>query len=625
MKKILVILSLLAFFGGLSLQAAPVSRDRALDIAKKVFAAQPATKAVGDVKLIWDGEDVATKAAVNPAFYVFTRDGGGFVIIAGDDNVTPVLALSDHNDFKVEDMPENVKWWMERMKAYVRATTTQAPEVHDQWLKYTGTKSGPFPDDEVTVTKEILTPEWDQGYEYHGRQLFNSKCPKDNSNRYTITGCVAAAIGEVMTTLSGIYPALMPTHGEGTVPAYTAASGFKSASTPENPYTLDPEYNYNWAGLRTLMNKTAIHAAVDEGGTDNIALLDNLDQLLADLGAVMQANYSYNNTSAFTMDIPEKIATYFPPFNKAAYYEYASSYTAHQWREKLKGQLAQRPIIYNGRTQDGVYGHAFVFDGYGTHSGNDVFHVNFGWNGQYNGYYVETNLDSDGTPEFNYSWQCGAIFDFYPEPSSTFTKLEAFAANGQEDTYPGVRAELSSGSYYYLYYTIMNMGSQDYNGQIKFAVKKKSGSIQDIEGSNTNFNVQSHRGTGYGIGPYEITNISFGDQVICLYKDGTEWKQLPGPVASTVSEWPLTPAAFIKKKDSYHQNDWFDFELMNNGYVYNGTKWTITDPDGNSQVLNQADKEFQFTKKGQYKIEAATAATVGGAVIEKIVTYITVN
>ena len=58
---------------GILLQAAPVSQSRALDVARKVFAAQPATKAAGDVKLIWDGEDIATKANVQPAFYVFGR------------------------------------------------------------------------------------------------------------------------------------------------------------------------------------------------------------------------------------------------------------------------------------------------------------------------------------------------------------------------------------------------------------------------------------------------------------------------------------------------------------------------------------------------------------------------
>ncbi|MBQ4022126.1 MAG: Spi family protease inhibitor, partial [Bacteroidales bacterium] len=82
----------------MTLQAGPVSADRALEVAKKALP-QPATKASGDLKLIWNGENAATKAAGQPAFYVFGRDAGGFVIIAGDDNVQPVLAISETNEF----------------------------------------------------------------------------------------------------------------------------------------------------------------------------------------------------------------------------------------------------------------------------------------------------------------------------------------------------------------------------------------------------------------------------------------------------------------------------------------------------------------------------------------------
>ncbi len=79
--------------GGLTLQAAPVSQSRALEVAKVVLAAQqPATKA------------------------------------AGDDNVRPVLALSQESDFAVEDMPSNVKWWMEQLKGFVRAQKVQTPQ-----------------------------------------------------------------------------------------------------------------------------------------------------------------------------------------------------------------------------------------------------------------------------------------------------------------------------------------------------------------------------------------------------------------------------------------------------------------------------------------------------------------
>ena len=163
MKRIITIIGAFFLFGGLTLQAAPVTPERALDVAKKVFAAQSATKSVGNVKLIWDGEFDVTTKSVQPAIYVVARDGGGFVIIAGDDNVEPVLAVSDHNEFKVEDMPANVRWWMDRMKAYVRSVRTQSPVVREKWDRLVSTKGMVDDGTNVTVVSDQLTQEWGQG------------------------------------------------------------------------------------------------------------------------------------------------------------------------------------------------------------------------------------------------------------------------------------------------------------------------------------------------------------------------------------------------------------------------------------------------------------------------------
>ena len=75
---------LLAVSASLSLHAAPVTPDQAMDIAKKIFSAQSVRKSgSSSLKLIWDGEEVATKAT-QPAFYVIARDGGGFGTQGGD-------------------------------------------------------------------------------------------------------------------------------------------------------------------------------------------------------------------------------------------------------------------------------------------------------------------------------------------------------------------------------------------------------------------------------------------------------------------------------------------------------------------------------------------------------------
>ena len=634
--RVFTFLSALLIFGG-SLSAAPVSSSRALDIAKKIFAAQPATKAVGgSLRIVWDGEEVATKAAAQPAFYVIARDGGGFVIIAGDDNVMPVLAISDRSEFKVEGMPDNVKWWMDRMKAYVRATTGQTLEVGEAWAAFTTTKSGLIPGG-VTVTNEILTPEWGQGLIYKEQIIYNSKCPIVQGKN-TITGCVATAIGEVMTTLSGIYTSAMPASGSGTIEPYSLPSGYDpavytTAATEGHPYVLSA--NYDWANLRTLKDTATIKRTVERGSGADLALIENMNQLLADVGAVMHACYSIDDTGAYTEQTPDFIATYFG-FNKVAYFDLAANYSARQWREKLKEQLAVRPIVYSGRTQDNKFGHAFVFDGYGTYQGNDVFHVNFGWNGWCNGYYYETNLD---TPRgYNFSWKCGAVFDFYPAPESVYPKIIQMDAPGmayvfgdEDSGFKPVPSLGEGGDRFTLLGWFWNAGHELYSGASKLVLKDKAGKIK-AEGEPRSVSLDS----GYGWPTMDFSDIkfdvsyAFGDYLEIYSStddDPAKWERIHigGNPSQIVSALPIYPVAFIRTEDSYKVGDWFEFALMNHDQIYAGTRWTFTDPDGKAVTIDQSEWEFQLTKKGLWIIEAAVAPEVGAAPVKTITAYISVS
>ena len=124
--------------------------------------------------------------------------------------------------------------------------------------------------------------------------------------------------------------------------------------------------------------------------------------------------------------------------------------------------------------------------------------------------------------------------------------------------------------------------------------------------------------------------MSLGDRIVLQYTtddENTVWQQAEGSVTAErfIDELPLMPAAFIRTKASYQLNDWFDLALMNHDKIYAGTEWTFTDPDGNAVTIRQSDDEFQLTKKGRWKIEAAVAPAVGDPVTETLVTYIKVQ
>ena len=616
MKKIFIIIALAAFCGGISLQASPVSPEKALDVARKIFEAQKVTKADSQtIRIVWDGEfdsAPANRDAVQPAFYVVARDGGGWVMVAGDDNVRPVLGISTDGRFETDGMPDNVRWWMETIKQSVRSAKTQTLEAKEQWGKYIDTRADNASIEGVpTNTVDRFTPEWDQGNndEYlFQRPVYNSKCPKIGSV-YTLTGCVATALGEVLTYQSGQTGVSVPTKGTGSVGGYEPIF---SGDVAPAAYDLGTEYL--WSELRTLTDWSAIRAAISDGKE---YLLDNLAQLLADLGAAMHASYNTDGTSASAS--PYYMAEHFG-FNKAAYYDEAANYPLNKWIGKLKDEIDRRPVVFSANSS--TSGHAFVLDGYGTYQEGTVFHVNFGWSGIDNGYYYVDNLDAGGG--HNYLYNCDAIFDFFHAPDSVYpANLEAIY--GGSERWSGIYAKCLSGNNYSLSYIFLNRSNAIYNGQIKFMLQKKDGTNQSIPNSTINISLDPWNYIGNSIN-VTLDGYSFGDRVVCFFKDGDDWKLLGCQAGTAISEWPLMPSAFILTESSYSVGDAFFFRLMNNDKRYIGTTWTVTDPDGQSNTYLQSEDDwFELTESGKYKIEAAVAETVGGDVIENIVTYITVG
>lgn len=626
-RLFLILAACLAALAGHQLNAGPVSPGRALEIGKRLLEGPSTRGGEARVSIIWDGE--TTPSAQTPAFYVIGRDGGGFVILSADDNARPVLGISEHGRFETKDMPENVRWWMERMKAYVRKQVVPDEKAASQWASLSPTRADGHITGTVTVRKEFQTPEWNQGNTdsyYFGQQVFNKYCPQ-SSGGLTVTGCVATAMAELLTTLSGLYPDDMPAKGQGTVGGYSAGSNYVA------PPAYELTTTYDWAGLRTLTGTAAIRKAIEEGKT---ALLDNLGHLLADCGAIAQAVYSVNGTSAgsgsnVVRGFAEHLYT-----SKTAHTESESLYTPTQWKRMLKEELEKHPLLYSGQSPS-MGGHAFLFDGYGLFEGDDVFHVNFGWSGACNGYYFYDNLDTgDG---FIYSDHgMTAIFDFYPDARQSttypkkikyipFTLSDGSAYNGitaQGDVLPDQSVVIQVGG-------VQNAGSEDFTGEFRIWREDKDGNKIGDSLYARSYQNNPLRPNYYSYAWFSrwFSDISWGDKLVGYYStdsDNTVWERIIAPTDGTiVEEMPLVPAAFIRTESSYAVGDSFLLRIMNYSQPYAGTVWTITTPDGGTVTLRQAEGEFTLTQPGKYKIVAAIAPKNDEAVVEKVVTYITVR
>ncbi|MDN4753927.1 C10 family peptidase [Porphyromonadaceae bacterium W3.11] len=105
----------------------------------------------------------------------------------------------------------------------------------------------------------------------------------------------------------------------------------------------------------------------------------------------MNFDYAYNGGSgAIHGDVPPALYRHYG-YPKTVQNVRRSDFDDATWTQMLKKELDnRRPVQYGGTGSGG--GHSFVLDGYDS---TDLFHVNWGWAGQSNGWFKLNALDPD--------------------------------------------------------------------------------------------------------------------------------------------------------------------------------------------------------------------------------------
>ena len=425
MKRLLhfqFLLVLLLALGYSPLQAKRITQWQAQQQAYSFWGKQMPQKAKAKSR-------AASTASRSDAYYVFNNDAGGFVIIAGDDAVTPVLGYTSTGSFDAENLPDGLK---DLLKSYER----QIAALGDNYVaNRTATRAG------FTGEKLLKTAEWNQ------YAPFNKYTP----NNY-VTGCVATA-GAIVMKHHG-YPA--------------KGTGSHSYTWNGKTLTANFEHDYDWANMPAKYDGT------------NDAAFDGVARLMADLGVAVEMQYAKNGSGAYIGDMISALQKYFG-YSKLTHLAYIYDMEAEAWNAKLRGEIdANRPILYSA-SDASAGGHSFIIDGYKDES----FSVNWGWGGYCNGFYQigALNPESEGRPTGDkYNMGQTAVIGLQPSDGTEKISTMGFLkVSGQlqalnmnvTDVKKGQRGAIFSAP-------IGNTGDRSFTGEVVVALMNAKGEMREI-------------------------------------------------------------------------------------------------------------------------------------------------
>jgi endo-1,4-beta-mannosidase len=179
MKKIILFIHFLLIFS-LSFSA-PVSESKAKEIAQKYYKYVVGNSKSYSINTI--NEYFYNKTIT---MYIVNFNDGGFVIVASDDNIDPILAYSETNTAPAAVTNSEVKWWLDTYSKQIEYVILNTIENKSAQLKWLAIETEKF----SAPTKDVLpllTTTWDQ------MGAYNDFCPGN-----TPVGCVATAMAQVM-------------------------------------------------------------------------------------------------------------------------------------------------------------------------------------------------------------------------------------------------------------------------------------------------------------------------------------------------------------------------------------------------------------------------------------------
>ena len=334
--QVLMFIIALVFCMPLTITSKPITAQQAFKIAQK-YLQLPAKQLTRSASNHNHSNQVAP-------YYVYNdTKNKSFVIVSGNTEMGEILAYSTESSFEEQSANPGAQLLLNAYREAFEVVSTGKNVAGVTRAVAQSTK----------VVKPLLQTSWGQGHPYNQRTGYN------------YTGCVATAIAQVMKYHE------WPVQGQGENEYTVSFDGTKK-------HVNFAESRYDWSNM---VPRYGYYYPSTAQQNDAVALL------MRDCGYAVNMQYSENSSSSTGYAALHAMKNYFQydVVLIAKYNEGIESFVRIIKKELTNGF----PLYIEGMPEGGRSGHAWVLDGVDK---DGLFHMNFGWNGQSDGYYSLTAL-----------------------------------------------------------------------------------------------------------------------------------------------------------------------------------------------------------------------------------------
>lgn len=502
MKRTITLLSFL-LFSATVLFANPVDPEKALETATEFWKSKVGKSSAAGMKRI--GVDRMSKAAgriaveeKNPQFYIFTAENNnGFVIVSGDDELPAIVGYSTDATNYTTEMSNALVAWLGEYSEYVdevRAGIIEPVQVRAA----AGTRVEP-----------MLKTSWNQGTPY------NNMCPTINGS-LPPSGCTATAMTQIMKFHE------WPEHPKTSIT-------WKSNITGETEYINIASHYYDWANMLEHYR-----GSYTQEQADAVALLT------VDVGKAIGSSYGLSGTGSNEYNAAMAMVNVFNYSSDVVVVRRGET-TEEEFVALIRENLeARQPVMFTGQGQSFSSGHAFVCDGIDE---ENLLHIDWGWDGSYNGFFDMTYMQPEGTGtgggSGRYNVAQAIIANIHPkesgergragDPTLYDTRINDPVTGTELDEYV---ADASTGTAEFkITASFLNWSHSTVNTNLAFAFENENGNYEYSEIEDFKLSIDLDKAVGYHISfNYDFSGKTEGCYNIKLcykQKDGS-YKFMPG-------------------------------------------------------------------------------------------------